>query len=345
MINVAKIKTLAGIVGLNQPSDPAYAILDVANAASSSGIFVDDLSPFVKVQFLKDTQDYAEASNSQFNAFLKRVQEQAIIEAANDVFNEPDIIESKPEFSCDAEIKLEVSNDGDFVGRQIIFEPIANSALVINKAWLNYNGAGTIKLLLFSQYRKSPVLTKSVTLTDTGINEVALNWVIPFSDIVLGGRWYIGYLTNGLAIEAINMNREPNNLKGFCIDSGRVRGHLTETIFEPVAFSTEPNEFGLNFDFSVKKDVTASVVNNINSLAMAIGYKMAIKCIEVYKSSARSNLSQRITDEMIRDLIFEIEGNPEMKILGLFGKYRNEISEVKKSLSHTGYSINLGCKL
>lgn len=345
MFNVTKIKALTGIVGINQPSDPAYAILDAANAASTSGIFVDDLSPFVKVQYLKDTQEYADASSLQFNALLKRIQEQSIIEAVNDIFNEPDIIESKPEFTCDAEIKLEVANNGDFVGRQIVFEEIANSSLVINKCWLNFNGAGTVKMLLFSQYRKTPVQTKSIALTDTGINEVVLNWVIPYSDIVLGGRWYIGYITEGLVIEAINMNRGRNCLDGVCVDSGRVKGHIAETIFEPVTFLTESNEFGLNFDFSVKKDVTASVTNNINSLAMAIGYKMAIKCIEMYKSSGRTNANQRLTDDKIRDLIFEIEGNPELRIFGLFGKYKAEISKVKKSLSNQGYSINLGCKL
>jgi hypothetical protein len=345
MFDVTKIKAKVGIVGINQPIDPAYAILDAANYSSASGIFVDDLSPFVKVSYLKETQDYSDASSLQFNAFLKRVQEQAIVETVNDTFNEPDVIESKPEYTCDAEITKAVTNEGDFVGRRLIFDEIANSSLVINKCWLNFNGAGTIKLLLFNQFRKSPIQTKSITLTDTGINEVALNWVIPYSDIILGGRWYIGYLTDGLAVTANNMDRAYNCLNHVEVVSGRVHGWNTETIFEPVDFITESNEFGLNFDFSFKKDVTATIVNNINSLAMAIGYKMAIKCIEVYKSSKRSNGEQRLTEDKIRDLIFEIEGNPELRILGLFGKYRAEISKVRKSLSHTGYSINIGSKI
>jgi hypothetical protein len=172
-----------------------------------------------------------------------------------------------------------------------------------------------------------------------------LNWVIPYSDIVIGGRWYIGYLTDGLTVTANNMNRSLSCLKGVQIDSGRVFGHLTETIFEPVDFTPESNEFGLNFDYSLKKDITATVLNNLGSLAMAIGYKMAIKCVEVYKSSGRSNLNQRLTEDRIRDLIFEVEGNPELRILGLYGKYKAEISKVRKSLSNNGYPISIGCKL
>jgi hypothetical protein len=157
MFDVAKIKAKVGIVGINQPTDPTYAILDASNSASSSGIFVDDLSPFVKVQFLKDTNDDIGASSAQFNAFLKRVQEQSMIEAINDTFNDGDVLQSKAEFTDDVEITQEVVNSGDFVGRRIIFEPIANKALFINKCWLNFNGAGNVKLLLFSQFRKSLV--------------------------------------------------------------------------------------------------------------------------------------------------------------------------------------------
>ena len=345
MFNATKIKALYGIVGINQPSDPTYAVLDASNAASASGIFVDDLSPFVKVSYLKETQDYSDASSAQFNAFLKRLQEQSILEAVNDVYNEPDVIETKPEFTEDAEIKYEVSNDGDFVGRQLVFCDMKDKAVSINKCWLNFNGAGTVKLLLFSQYRKAPVQTKSVVLTDTGVNEVTLNWIIPYSDIVLGGRWYIGYINEGYTIKAINMNRSSNCIDGVEITSGKVVGHTSEAIFEPNKFTGTGNEYGLNFDISLKKDVTASAVNNSNSLAMAIGYKMAIKCIEAYKASRRSNGEQRLTDELVRDLIFELEGNPELKIFGLYGKYRNEIAKVKKSLTNNGYSINMGCKL
>lgn len=345
MFSATKIKALYGIVGINQPSDPTYAVLDATNAASASGVFVDDLSPLVKVSYIKETQDYADASALQFNAFLKRIQEQSIIETVNDAFSEPDVIESKPEFTCDAETKYEVANDGDFVGRQILFRTMKDKAISINKCWLSFNGAGVVKLLLFSQYRKTPVQTKSVTLTDTGINEVTLNWVIPYSDIVLGGRWYIGYINEGNTISAINMNRSANCLDGVEITSGKVIGHTSESIFEPDKFVGTGNEYGLNFDISLKKDITASVVNNSGSLAMAIGYKMAIKCIEVYKASRRSNGEQRLTDEKIRDLIFEIEGNPELKIFGLYGKYKNEISKIRKSLSNNGYSINMGCKL
>ena len=345
MFNKTKIKALYGIVGINQPIDPDYAILDAYNSVSSSNIFIDDLSPFVKVSYLKETQDFENLSVAQFNAFLKRVQEQSIVETVNDIFNEPDVIESKPEFTNDVEISYEVDNNGDFVGRQIIFETMKDKALSINKCWLNFNGSGTVKLLLFSQYRKTPVQTKSVVITDTGINEVVLNWVIPYSDIVLGGRWYIGYINDGYSIKAINLNRSQNCLEGIDITSGKVIGKTTETIFEPNEFISDSNEFGLNFDFSVKKDVTASVVNNSDSMAMAVGYKMAIKCIEIYKASRRSNGEQRLTDDKIRDLIFEIEGNPELRIFGLYGKYKAEVSKVKKSLTNNGYSINIGCKL
>src|ERR1035437_2180939 len=83
---------LAGLVGFRQPYNPAYQILDPANQASRSGYYVTD-NPFVKIESIKDSQDFAGIVDSDFNTFLRNKLATSTVNVANAVFNETDYID------------------------------------------------------------------------------------------------------------------------------------------------------------------------------------------------------------------------------------------------------------
>ena len=66
MFSVTKMAGLYGAVGVRQPFNAAYAIIDAANQVSRSGLFVTD-NPICKVEFLKDSQDYNDITDADFN--------------------------------------------------------------------------------------------------------------------------------------------------------------------------------------------------------------------------------------------------------------------------------------
>ena len=76
--DVTKIETkFSGLVGLRQPDDPNFFVINPTNLASSSGLFVND-NPFAKLDLLNDTQDYDSIDEIQFNTKLTRVMNNSI---------------------------------------------------------------------------------------------------------------------------------------------------------------------------------------------------------------------------------------------------------------------------
>ncbi len=93
MINpVTLTSKLTGLIGFRQPVNPDYAVIDSANLLSRSGYFIND-NPFVKIESVKDSQDYKDISDIDFNIFLRNKINTSIINVANMVFNENDFID------------------------------------------------------------------------------------------------------------------------------------------------------------------------------------------------------------------------------------------------------------
>ena len=78
------IENLYGIVGLEQDFNPTYAIVDANNLQSRSGYRANGGgNPFVKIQYIKECQDYAQITDLEFNELLARVQKSAIVEVCS----------------------------------------------------------------------------------------------------------------------------------------------------------------------------------------------------------------------------------------------------------------------
>jgi hypothetical protein len=341
MYSVSDIKTLKGLVGWNQPANPEYAILNAGNLESRSGIKIDEVSSYAKIEYVKDSQDYSGISDVNFNSYLDRLQESAVVQVVSDVFDMPDSMESKPLFSDNPDTFTQLDNDGDFVGFEINLARRADISAVINKAWLYFDGVGDIELLLFNQFSKDPVQRKTISLDDSGIKDVQLGWELPFSNGRLRGKWYIGYLTGVLTPNALDGNRCYNSYRFIDVCAGKVPGWNQDSVFGVSDFDGTGHDYGLNFDITIKKDVTATILNNEQSFASAIGFQYAIKCLQLYSSSLRSNINERYSKDFLNKALFELEGNSEQKIYGLKSKYYKSIKQLQKSFTCIGNKIHI----
>lgn len=344
MVNTTTVKGLVGLVGWDQPS-PAIVELSEKNLESRSGLLVNQVSQFARIDSLYNSLNTAYQSDSDFNNALVALQEQAIIETCRDTFNQADVIESKPLYSDRVDkVFRYIEPSQQFRGVRIMLKNQSNVATVVNGAWLSFRNVGTIKLICFDQFKKAPIYTKDVAITDTGVQFISLGWELPFSGASVRANYYIGYLANDITVDAIQYGRCESKYDLICAEAGHVKGWSVEEVFSDELWRGDSDQ-GINLDITVKKDYTAAVVNNQNSLAAAVAMKLAIKSIEAILSTNRSNPTQRISDENVTRLLFELEGNAELKVYGLKARYEREIKNLKQSFTATNNKLTVASKI
>ena len=337
MINKTKIQaSLNGLVGFRQPFNPAYAILDANNLASRSSQFVTD-NEFVKVEYVKDGQDYADISDADFNTFLANKQNESIFSVCNAVFNKPDFIDRGLYYNYALNKVNTVTLPIGFVGYEIEVDELNNIALSIKRVLLDFEGTGDFKLLLFSSSKIDPIKTKEITIT-TDHQEVVLDWVIDNTDGIYKGSYYIGYLTTGLTINPYardydnsNVQREFTHLD---IEQIQVVGHNTETLFDLTQTSGMSDVTGLNLDITVFYDYTDLIINNEMLFATAIKLDLQINLASISLASLRSNRNERNSETILRKMLVEIEGADDgtVKKRGLRSQLNGALNSIREEI-------------
>lgn len=338
MIQANKISTaLLGIVGFRQPHNPDYAIVDTDNLASTSGYYVND-NPYAKIEFIKENQDYASISDENFNLFLKNLQKSSISNVCNQVFSEADFIDRGLIYKNAAnKTETEILPLG-FVGYKIQVTSEKNVAFKINRVLCNFDGTGTVKLLLFNTAKKETIQSKEITIT-TDHQVVELDWICDNSDSTYKGDYYIGYLSQDLTVmpfkrqwNGANVMSEITNL---CIHKVAFVGHSTEILFDLTTMVGMYEDTGLNLDISVYEDFTDFVINNKNLFARAIYLNMILDCLQLYISSTRKNPSERDATGLVEKMLVEMQGvdsRQGIKVIGIKDHLLGEITTIKKEV-------------
>lgn len=341
-----------GIVGLRQPLDPVFTLaLDIANLASDSGYFVND-NPFVKLQWWLDTQDYKGINASEMNLRLKQIQQLAISDVCNMVFNKSAYIDRSPLYRFPQNNVATETLPAGFVGIKIKVADKRNIAFEIPRILLSFSGTGTFKLMLFNTSVPDPIEEQEITITGKNQSE-DLNWVVDNSGDYYKGDYYLGYLTNGLSIEPFK--RENNNagvmseIENLCFSSVKYTSHLTETMPDTDDEEGASETWGFNPDFFVRYDYTDLIDQNKTIFAKAIDYRMQIAFLSEYIASNRSNRGQRNANE-ITNIIIELNGQSEdtgIPKAGLNELLSAQISMIKSEVEklNNSYFINGPVKL
>lgn len=339
MIQVSKIQNaLLGIVGFNQPYNPIYAIVDAENLLSESGYFVTD-NPYAKIEYIKDNQDFSKITDEDFNLLLKDLKRRSISNVCNQVFSDYDFIDRSLLFkNASNKIDTELLPNG-FVGYRVRVTSNKNIAFKVNRVLLDFEGTGTIKLLVFNSSKKEPIYTQDVNIT-TDHQELALNWVLDNSSDTYKGEYYIGYLTDSITVSPYK--REYNNANilnsptDLCIDRIKVVSHNTETLFNLQNIDGLSEDSGLNFDISVYEDFTDFIINNKMLFSRAIQLDCIISCIQLYISSLRNNANQTQSNLLYQKIMMELEGTDSdspIKVKGLKRQLLGEITSIKAEIS------------
>src|SRR6056297_1894111 len=93
MFNKTKVTDkLFGLVGLENPTDPDYSVLDTENLETRSGRTATE-NPYCKIKYLKESQDDYNISDIDFNKYLKKLQKKSIADVVDRVLTEPAYID------------------------------------------------------------------------------------------------------------------------------------------------------------------------------------------------------------------------------------------------------------
>ena len=335
---------LYGLVGVQNPYNPTFAIVDSNNIVSRSSLYATD-NPFCKIESLKQMQDYASISDVNFNLMLADMQSNAITSVAKMVFNESDFIDRDLIYKY-AQNKTNVETlPSGFVGYKIQVDTDSDIAFEIKRVILDFQGTGNITLNLFNSGSKTVLETKTISIT-TDNQEVVLDWRVDNSSTTYKGDYYIGYNTDAITVQPYKRDYENSNImtciKKLDMERVFVSGHTSNTLFDLLDLDGMTEANGLNLDISVFKDYTDLIINNEQLFARAIQLAFQIQFLSVYSSSIRHNEGKRSGDNLVRT-IQEVEGQSAeggvVKVTGLKPMLIGEVALVKNEIDRlrTGY--------
>lgn len=334
MIRTDKIQTgLFGGVGFRNPTLTGYNIVDSTNQESSSGLYFQDGSELVTIKNIKDTQENADISDSDFNTLLTNMQKSVVLDVCNKVINgQSDFISSVNVLPFEKSFDATIEHKSKFVGFEI--EPsLGNIACKIPYVELSFNEEVTFNLYLYnSNLPKSPVQTKSVTTTAGESKIVDLGWIIADDATYKGGTFYLGYFDDDLGTaKAYKKDHDSSNVminapyfKIWPLTLG-----YTGTTIDIENENSSSLTFGLNFGMDVYNDYTELIIRNKSLFWNAIQLQMHEKVLSKIKYSTRTNATERVS---VGKIDFELFGNREAGILGVSKKLENAISTLRKSL-------------
>lgn len=348
MFQVDKISTkLYGIVGLRDSFNPDYAILDTDNKASSSGYYVTD-NAYVKLEYIKDSQDYKDISDVEFNEYLKRLQQSSIINVCHRVFNRFDYLDRNLLYiNAQNKVNQETLLDG-FVGYRIEVSQDKNIAFEIKRVLLDFDTLGTFKLMLFNTSKLEPILEKDITITEKTQEEI-LDWKVDNSDITYKGDYYLGYVKTGTT--PIPFKRDYDNadvmsdISHLRIERVQVKNHTAETLFDLTNEEGLSENIGINPDITVYEDYTDLIIQNEMLFARAIELDFSISILREQINSLRTNQNQRDAEKQSTRILAEIEGTDgdvPIKLTGLRSLLIGEITQISREIHkiRTGYFNN-----
>lgn len=338
MIDIIKIQnSLVGLVGFRQPANPDYAIIDDNNLISESGYFVTD-NPYAKIELIKSSHDYLDVSNSQFNDFLRQIKKSSVSNVCNQVFSSVDYIDRNVFYkNAFNKINVETLPTG-FYGFRIRVSDEKNVAFKVTRVLLDFQGTGTIKLVLWNNAKLEPLQTKEVEIT-TDHQEEILDWVVNNTDTTYKGEYYIGVLydsTSGLKPYKRDWNNANlmSNITYLDIDKVSFNGHTSENLFDISILQNNSETNGLNFDVTVYEDFTDLIINNKSLFARAVYLDTIISFLTHYITSIRSNRNEQLAKDMYQKLTIEIEGANDgvISVKGLKPQLISEIATIRKEI-------------
>lgn len=334
---------LTGLVGFRQPFNPAFAKIDATNLASRSGYFVTD-NPLCKIEYLFNSQDFADITDPDFNTLLVRKQEEAITSVCNAVFTKPSFIDRKVLFPYAQNKQTTDSLPDGFVGYRIEVSQTQDIAFKITRVLLDFDSStpDDITLQLYNTAQSTPIESQLITV-DSDHLAIELNWIVDNSGDNYKGEYYLGYVTTGLTIAPFEREFELSNIENFVthlsIQPIEVIGHSGATLFDLKDADNISEATGINPDITVYEDYTDLITQNEHLFAKAVDLSLQISCVSEYIASLRSNRDERKSNTIINRMLAQIEGQDGddlIKIEGLKPQLFRSITQIQREIKKLG---------
>ena len=328
--------------------------LPASLTATESGQYYQDYHPTVRLDYIQALlpSNYAletfldDIETSSLNQLLEKMVVQkklnnAGMDLARNNLIYDNVLKNKP-----------IINEGRFVGVEFCIDSEIGIRAMIHRIGLYLTLAQpTLTLYLFNSLQDTVISTHTFTST----NANSFTWLA--EDIILdysngsgtdGGVWYFGYYQNDLNGQAIQYD-SLNWKNGYCrtcdggvrstkynsvakylqmspfyIDSTKVPAVGTMFDTDDVIY-TYDNNYGFNFNISIKCDLTQFWIDNRLTMTNALGKIVALKVLEMMKASSQvSAIEQNVQINIIRDL----EGDSDTRQVPFWAQVERAVKAV-----------------
>lgn len=337
MIRPARVKSaFFGGVGFRQSLQSEYLTVNETNAASSSGLYFNDISTFCNTENIQDTQSYEDINEDDFNTLLTQMQESAIDDVCKRVIEKEDaLLWSGNLFPYQKIFKNTITPLDRFVGFELNTLNVKDTIAKISWVELCFDLDVTLNIYLFNSNSKTEIYKQEVACKGGESTIINVDWFIENTDIFKGGKYYLGYYESELnGAKAYMKDYEEGNVMVENMLYKIYPISLTPTSdfinIETKVYQTET--FGLNFGLNVFKDYTEKFIMNKDMFWTSIQLMMGEKVLSMIKYSTRSNFNERLTKDMIDQINFDLYGNKTLGIDGIDGRLQSELKSLKKAL-------------
>ena len=320
--------------------------------------------------------DYINAmlpSNYPLDTYLDKVETDSINELLSEVSEQKKLLDigediAKSNIILPNQIKGNtITNEGRFVGVQFSLSESIGIQAVINRIGLYLTVAQpNLTIYLYNSLQSTAVATYTYTSTSANsfqwiAEEVVLSY--DDGDNNTGGVWYVGYYQDDLVGSAIQY-KSLNWVNGACSTCGgglaakaykAIGSYLTMRPFY-IASANVPavgtlfdvedmiycndNNFGFNFNISIKCDLSQYFIDNKKSFKVAIGRMVALKVLEMFIGSSQSSaVEQNLQALAIR----AVEGATDTKQLPFSSKVYSAIKSINLDEGSANNSPCLPC--
>jgi hypothetical protein len=321
---------------------------------TESGQYYQDYHPSVRLDYIQALlpSNYAlqtfldDIETSSLNQLLEKMVVQkklnnAGMDLARNNLIYDNVLKNKP-----------IINEGRFVGVQFAMDSSLGIRAMIHRIGLYLTSAQpTLTLYLYSSLQESAVAT--YTFISTNANSftwLSTDVVLDYSDgsDTSGGVFYLGYYQADLVGQAIQYD-SLNWKNGYCRTcDGGVRSTKYNSVARFVQMSpfyidstnvpiagtmfdtddivyTYDNNYGLNFNISIKCDLTQFWIDNRLTMTNALGKIVALKVLEMMKASSQvSAIEQNVQINIIRDL----EGDSDTRQVPFWAQVERAVKAV-----------------
>lgn len=318
---------LIGVVGWRQSTASGAVVVDDANLASSSGLYVQGASPLVTVENIKASQPDKAISDVNMNALLVNLMKDGISNVFNFVFPQRDVFSNQLLYPYEMDFTDEITNFSGFVGYEIITAKRSDIAIILNKVMLQFATGGTVKLLLFNSNTNALITSKTITVTANTTTTSVLDWVMGYITAP-GGKYYLGYLTSTAPGYAYNRSFDNADMKSHfnsvVFKPIYVTGWTSETLFDVNNIEYTEKTHGINLDVSTVFDVSNLILQNKDKFAKAIQLATAVEAINVMTTTNRRNETERM---ILFNGVKTVVNSPE--IANIYAALENEMKRLK----------------